>query len=91
MYMGANCVFVNFPFISYGRSFLTEEHKCDYFSAQIMTSIVSCVHIPNAIKVTKFRIICDEAVIFNISKQNSFLIRNDRRAPEEKFTFITKW
>ncbi len=25
------CVFVNFPFISYGRSFLTEEHKCDYF------------------------------------------------------------
>ncbi len=24
------CVFVNFPLISYGRSFLTEDHKCDY-------------------------------------------------------------
>ncbi len=23
--------FVDFPFISYGRSFLTEEHKCDNF------------------------------------------------------------
>ncbi len=25
------CVFVDLPFISYGWSFLTEEHKCDYF------------------------------------------------------------
>ncbi len=25
------CVFVDFPFISYGQSFLTEEHKCNNF------------------------------------------------------------
>ncbi len=24
-------VFVHFPFISYGRSILTKEHKCDFF------------------------------------------------------------
>jgi len=56
------CVFVNFPFISYGRSFLTKEHKCDYFFLRPLSLLGSwpkffffCVHIPNAIKVTKFR------------------------------------
>ncbi len=47
------CVFVDFPFISYGRSFLTEDHKCDFFfyGHLACSNIFLCVHIPNAIKV----------------------------------------
>ncbi len=55
--------FFHFPFISYGRSFLTEDHECDYFfyihlafSNHALNFFV-CVHIPSAIKVTEFRTI----------------------------------
>ncbi len=47
------CVFVDFPLISYGQSFLTEEHKCDYFFYEHL-AIFLCVHTPNATKVIKF-------------------------------------
>ncbi len=29
------CVLVNFPFIFFGRSFLTEDYKCDYFTQPV--------------------------------------------------------
>ncbi len=49
-----------FFFISYGRSFLTKDHECDYFfmttwNFWIMLSIFFvCVDIPSAKNVTKF-------------------------------------
>ncbi len=80
-------VFVGFPFISYGRSFLTEEHKWDYFFFDHLACSnhalkLFCVHIPNAIKVTKFGTIPMKLWFKKKSKQKHFSAKSDRRAPE---------
>ncbi len=69
------CVFVDFPFISYGRSFLTKEHNCDYFlydhlacSNQALNFLV-CSH-SKCHKSHQVSYHSDEAVIFKKFKTN---------------------
>ncbi len=71
------CVFVDFPFISYGWSFMTEEHNCDFFfydhlacSNQALNFFV-CSH-SKCHKSHQVSYHSDEAVIFKNSKQKIF-------------------
>jgi len=67
-----------------GRSFLTEEQKCDSFftTTEIARINFFCVHIPNAIKVTKFR---------NIPMKLWFLKFQNRKCFSQKWPKSTWW
>ncbi len=70
-------VFVDFPFISYSRSFLTEEHKCDYFFYDNLAcsnraiNFFVCSH-SKCHKSHQVWYRSNEAVIFKNSKQKLF-------------------
>ena len=71
------CIFVYFPFISYGRSFLTEDHECYYFfyahldCSNHALNFFVCSH-PKCHEGHRISYHSDEAVIFNISKRKIF-------------------